>query len=322
MQFELKSDAEDFSVWNNYLNSIIQLYQHLFINGKVKTSIKLFKKSKSIIDQENCPKIVRAKFFAYYGKLLVYTIFFLSNPIEKAWKQLDRAEEHLKNSDQEILSMIMDQKGLAHYYNNLKKTEPNFQEARELITRALEIRNTLNNPQLISDSQFHLGLINEREGDIETAEKNYQQSYDLAKNNGFKMEQSYPIRHIGFLHRQKSEHEKALKCFIESKNLREEVGFKIGLSFSYISLGETYQALERYEEAIENFKRGYNLSKEVVNNRGVMLSTLFSGILYKKLKMNDLALKSLEEAKIHATNLNHEIALEMINKELTEFVNN
>jgi tetratricopeptide (TPR) repeat protein len=318
MQTESKSDISDNEVWNNYLKSIIQLYQLLFINGKVKEASKLFKKSKAIIDQEYCPKIIRAKFFAYYGKLQVYTIFFLSNPIEKALKNLEKAEQYLENSDQEILSMILDQKGLANYYHNLKKVEPNFQEARKLILRALEIRNEINNAKLISESQFHLGLINEREGDIKTAEKNYKQSYDLAKNNGLKLDQSYPIRHIGFLHRQRSEHEEALKCFIESKNLRKEVGFKIGLSFSYISLGETYQALERYEEAIKNYKKGYSLSKEVLNNRGVMLSTLFSGILYKKLNMKDLALKSLEEAKLHATNLNHEVALEMIKKELEE----
>ena len=81
MQINSKSDISDFSVWNNYLKSIIELYQLLFINGKVKAAYKLFKRTKPIIDQEYCPKITKAKFFAYYGKLRVYTIFFLSNPI-------------------------------------------------------------------------------------------------------------------------------------------------------------------------------------------------------------------------------------------------
>jgi tetratricopeptide (TPR) repeat protein len=90
----------------------------------------------------------------------------------------------------------------------------------------------------------------------------------------------------------------------------------VSLPFSYTSLGDALNAIKDYESAIKYYKEGYQISKEINNRRGIMLSAYSMGRTLNFMDDLDLARQYLDEAKALAIEINHEVANNLIIKQL------
>lgn len=285
----------------------------------MKEAENVFLNSESLLKSNFCLGSYKALFYYYYGKFLVHGIFYSGYSPNKALETLEKGENVIdKDQDQEIYSRLLDQKGMGVYFSEMSKKDPDYSLAKKILEKALEIRKKLNNLQMISETTFRLGLIEERLGNIAEALAKYTDSYEIAKDNNFIVEQSYTSRHLGFLHYRNQKYEEALNCLLESRDLRAKTGWKPGLIFSNISVGDVFTELNRYEEAKAVLEEAYKDAKEFGIKRGTLLCSLNFGILFKALNDMKTSISYFEEAKTIAEDLGHEIGLEMAEKNLTE----
>lgn len=277
------NDQANISNWTNVLNSIQSLAKGYLYSGNLIEANNIYQKAKPLIGSDSNPNFIKASFYQFYGEFLVYQYFYNGISIDTALQVLKRSEKYLEKNDGELYSKILIQKGTGYYYIELFKKDSNYLMARNLFQKASDIALEIQNPLLIAESSFKLGLIEEQSGNSNEALNLYSKAYEIAKNNKFLILQSYAIRHIGF-NNQKSENlELALENLLESHDLRIQESWEPGIIFSSISLGELYFSMENYLEAEKFLGDGYKKSQEYNIKLGILLSTLSLGELFKKI---------------------------------------
>jgi tetratricopeptide (TPR) repeat protein len=298
--------------WRNLLESLVELHTYFFYEGRLKEAENVLKQSEQLLLISLNNKFI-GLFYYYYSSFLVNMIFYKGYSPENVIQIIDKGLSYIDEfQDEEIYSMLLDQKGSGLYYSELVKEEPDYSNAKKFLNLALEIRQKKNNLKNISETLFNLALIDEKTGNTEEALKKYKESYKIAKENNFELELSEAARHIGFSHYLKGEYLEALDYFIESNNIRVNLKFKSGAIFTKITMGDVYIALKKFSEAEKELMNAYSDSIAFGIDRGVMISALSLGELFIEMKNKIEAKKYLEIANTLAKQLDHVTILKMI----------
>ncbi|MHA2033136.1 MAG: hypothetical protein ACW99Q_27525, partial [Candidatus Kariarchaeaceae archaeon] len=126
------------------IQEVIRTADELFSTGRIFDALEKYHSSKNLVEDSNIPNSDKSLFYANFGKIIVNNIFMNSIPVSEAVDTLEVAKSFVDHQDLTTLSLIIDQMGLAEYYDNLFKENPNYVKAENLFVEALNIRQSLN----------------------------------------------------------------------------------------------------------------------------------------------------------------------------------
>ncbi len=284
--------------------TLCDISESYYYEGKLDDANTLLKFGNQLFEVKEVGKHDRLKFLLQSGKILTSSIFYEDRDPREALTTLTQAKQlatFIGNEQGE--ADALDLLGLAYYYKHLMANEGEFNTALTYCQQALERREVLGDQRGISESSFHIGLIYEN-GDKPNnnqAWAYYSKAYQIARQHGYKLEQSYAARHLGGLHDEiKHDLEQARQYFEESLTLREEIGFKIALPFSHLALGEICAKQSERSVAIMYYQRAEVLGRELDQPVARIFSLFSLGELYLAQQQRSQALECIEQAYIVA----------------------
>jgi tetratricopeptide (TPR) repeat protein len=287
------------------LDDLLARAQQRYFAGHLNEAVALLKQRIEAADFLSLPDRDQSELRLQLGRLLATAIFMDgANPV-LAREQLDLART---KGDARQRAASADLMGLTRYYEQLARERADCAEAQVEFEAALRAREAWADSRELSESHFHLGMVAQLTGDGETAMDRFRRSYELAKQGGHKIEQSFAIRHIGFLRRGLGDVQGAYEAMAESLRLREEVGLIVYLPFSHLTLAEAALALERVEESERHFRLAHEIATRTGNKRAQLLSELGLGRLHRAEERWAAARTHFTNALGLAEQIGHQIA--------------
>jgi tetratricopeptide (TPR) repeat protein len=285
-------------------DSVSALLDHseaLYFSGKLREAIALLERA---LGSASVKDFISVEL--QLGKLLVAAIFMEGANPQPARVHLQGA---LTGGDPRQRATATDLLGLSCYYEQLGRERPEYTLARRHFETALAARKVWGTLRELSESEFHLGIVDQFTGHSEEAMNRFRRAYALATEGDHRVEQSFAIRHIGFLQRARGDFMAAYESMAESLLLRQQIGMVIYLPFSHLSLAEVAFALERSEDAERNYLQAKTIAMEIGNKRGLLLAELGLGRLHRKLERWADARVSFGNAHKIAEEIGHRVAL-------------
>jgi hypothetical protein len=132
--------------------------------------------------------------------------------------------------------------------------------------RGLAMRRAMGNQRDIAESLFHVGLVYGvvRDDDLQGMPY-FQQAYDLAKQAGDTILQSYAIRHLGYAKHIAGDESAAHAGMLESLRLREEAGFVPGIAYALLPVAENELAQGNRSAALGYYRH----AREIFTSLGL-----------------------------------------------------
>lgn len=202
--------------------------------------------------------------------------------------------------------------GFALYGRTYNTGEGDYRDARDLVARSLEIRETIGDRRGVAESLIYVGILAERLGDHERALDLYRRSLGIAKEGGFQLEESYAIRHIGFILRARGDLRGALDAFRESLALREAVEFRIYLPFSRIAVGDVRLQMGEAPAALEQYERACEIAREIRAERALVLCEISRGDALRALDRPGAAREAYASARERAGRIGFPRGVELV----------
>ena len=290
--------------YTTLLQILCDISESYYYEGRLDDANTLLKSGKQFLEAKEVGARDQLKFLLQSGKMLTNSIFYRSRNPEDALTTVTGAKQlaaSIRNEQGE--ADALDLIGLTYYYKRLMTNQGEVDIALTYYQQALERREMLSDQRGISESSFHIGLIYEN-GDLpdnDQAWTYYTRAYQIARQHGYKLEQSYAVRHLGGLYDEMHHDlEQARRCFEESLALREEIGFKIALPFSHLALGEICGKQNDQLAAVMHYQRAEVLGRELEQPVARILSLFSLGELYLDQQRRSQALECIEQAYIVA----------------------
>lgn len=278
------------------LCAICEAYYYL---GRVDDAIMLLKMGGQVIEAKEVTQHDQLTLLLQYGKMLTSSIFYSHGDAKEAFAVLARAKQlaaFLADEQQE--AEALDLRGFANYYQLVMTGEGASNTALAYCQQALERREALGDQRGVSEPLFHLGLIYENgdQPDLEKALPSYHRAYQMTRQYGYRLEQSYAARHLGGLAEGRGDLDQARQYFEESLALRREIGFKIALPFSHLAAGGICVKQNEPTTAVTHYKRAEALARELHQSAAALLAQLSLGDLYLAQQQHAQALECFEGA--------------------------
>jgi tetratricopeptide (TPR) repeat protein len=213
---------------------------------------------------------------------------------------------------------VLNMRGLAHYYDQLGTENADFSTAMDAYQHSLKLRDGNEDIEGLAKTLFHIGLVHQFSSRPYEARDHFQQSYDLAVENGLNFMQSFAVRHLAFL---SDDLEQSRQYLEESLRLREALNCNVYLPFSHQSLAQVYLKMEDYSAAEEHLKKGQAIAKEYNIARAIYFIDMTLGDLYLAQQDYENATGAFTRMKQGASDFGHEEAAALADqrlKELTE----
>jgi tetratricopeptide (TPR) repeat protein len=153
--------------------------------------------------------------------------------------------------------------GMALHYQRLGTGEGTIEDALAHFEQAQALRETTNDRHGLCESRFQIGLMDQFKGDWDAAHKAFAESYTLAKEHGWHLEQSYAVRHLGFWQLRTDQLDAALAAMQESLTLREAIGQRLLYPFSHLAIGDAHAALGSLPQAADHHRLALTLADEM-----------------------------------------------------------
>ena len=156
--------------------------------------------------------------------------------------------------------------GLAVYAEAFQNGD--FAAALPHLERALALRRRLGDPRGVAESLFHVGLVHQNRtgatgADRKRALELYREALSIARDGGFKVEESYLARHIAAEDQERGDLDAALAGFSRSLALRREAGYRVYLSPALLALGSVHLARGAAREAEESYREALAVAREI-----------------------------------------------------------
>lgn len=187
---------------------------------------------------------------------------------------------------------------LASAYNDLawayRKT--NADSARKYVHRARVLANQLDYEPAIDFSIYMLGIINDFNGNFDSALLYYNQSYQRYKLRNDEKGMASALNNIGAVYSLTGKNDKALDYYFRSLRIKEKIGDVKGTGSSYNNIGIIFESQRQFDKALEFYKRSLEVKKRLGNKE--QLATTFSNIsgIYQEMKQYDVALAYADSA--------------------------
>lgn len=231
--------------------------ERLYYAGELRRGVAVADSALRALERDGSPR-ARVRLLVLRGRLSATDAFVSSRPLDEALRTLGeavRVSEVLPESPERADALL--ELGFAEYVQAFL-TGGGFAPIRSRFDRALEIARALDDEGRIARALFHVGLIHERLGDVDTAMLRYLESLAVSDACGCLLVQSYAQRHVGFALLARNEPRAALRHFRRSLELRRQVGFTVYLPYSLsgmadvlLQLGEAAEAETYAVEAVE-----------------------------------------------------------------------
>ena len=286
--------------YTTLFQTLCDISESYYYLGRLDDAIKLLKFGKQLLEAKEAAQHDQLKFLLQYGKILTSSIFYRNRDAEEALTTLAHAKQlAVLISHEQGEADALDLLGLAYYYKQLMTKEGESSTALAYCQQALTRREVLDDQRGISESSFHIGLIYENgdQPDLDQAPIYYSRAYQIARQHGYKLEQSYAVRHlVGMFAHMQGDLERARQCLEESLALREEIGFKITLPFSHLAVGDICAKQNELTIAARHYQRAEILAREMEQPVARILSQLGLGELYLAQQQRSQALGCIEQA--------------------------
>ncbi|BCL79704.1 tetratricopeptide repeat protein [Ktedonobacteria bacterium brp13] len=297
--------------YTTLLQTLCDISESYYYLGRLDDAIKLLKIGEQLLEAKEVTRHDQLKLLLQSGKILISSIFYRNRDAEEAFATVTRAKQLAafivdEHGEADALDLL----GFAYYYKQLMTKEGESSTPLAYCQQALERREVLGDQRGMSESSFHIGLIYENgdQSDLDQARIYYTKAYQIAREHGYKLEQSYAVRHLGgLLDAMQGDLEQARQCFEESLVLRQEIGFKIALPFSHLAVGEICTKQNELTVAATHYQQAEVLARELEQPVACILSQLSLGELYLAQQQCSQALECIEQAyrvakEYHLTN--------------------
>ncbi len=282
------------------MQTLCDLSESYYYMGRLDDAIKLAKIAEQLCEMNEITQQDQLKLLLQSGKILTNNIFYRHRTIEEAFATLERAKQLATSMmDAQGEADALDLLGLAWYYKQFITKEGESSIPLAYCQQALERYEVLGDLRGISESSFQIGLIytNGDQPDYDLAQSYYTKAYQIARQYGYKLEQSYVVRYLGGLYfRMQGDLERARQCFEESLRLRQEIGFKIALPFSHLAVGEMCVKQNELDTAAIHYHQAAALATEIEQPIAYILVQLNLGMLSQIQQQYSQALAYFEQA--------------------------
>jgi tetratricopeptide (TPR) repeat protein len=278
---------------------ILEKSEEYYYNGDLRKAISLFEKNESIVNAEGFDEYLKIQFYVSYIATLVVTILMENRSFEEIEKKILDCKEMIKDKNSLEFARINLQHAIAWDYkpvDNPEEKEENLDKAIILIDEVIVLLEKLDVTKYHSQAYFYRGLFFERRRQLESAEKWYILSHQLAKEKNFPIEDSFAIRHLGFINLRRDKLDKAKELLEESLKLREDAGFKIGIPHSILSMGDIHILMKDFHKAMEYYKSGYDYAVKIGSKLAQTIGLTSIGRTYTRLERYEEAAQYLEDA--------------------------
>ncbi|MFC8537445.1 BTAD domain-containing putative transcriptional regulator [Streptomyces sp. NPDC057249] len=130
-----------------------------------------------------------------------------------------------------------------------------YEEAREELSRALELQRELNEPAAQAHTLRALGWSYEQQGDYRATLRCIEQVLELERAAGNRAAWGGALNNIGWCHTHLGDHEKALACCEEALRLHREEGSPLGEAYTWETFAVIRRAMGQYAEALDCYRR-------------------------------------------------------------------
>jgi signal transduction histidine kinase len=153
----------------------------------------------------------------------------------------------------------------------------------------------------IADAWNIIGIINNAQGNTQSAIKNFEKSLKIHETIGNSVGQAKVLNNIGEVYKEKKEYNQALKYYFQALRINDNVNFNPGRGVCLNNIGEVYLAQKNFAQALEHFVKSLKI-KSLTNNKRSQANTLNNlAITYQKIREYPNALRHAQIALETAT---------------------
>jgi tetratricopeptide (TPR) repeat protein/serine phosphatase RsbU (regulator of sigma subunit) len=219
-----------------------------------------------------------------------------SNYYQKAINLGEQIAPNTNSGNYKFASALKLKSLALHQFGNLKAEEGEFNLALENYTKALAIRETIDDKTEIFNTLNQMGIayfyLSEYEKAIEIFEKELNISKEL--NDRIKIAKSYT--NLGVIYRNQGHSDRALENYISSLIVYEELNHTPGMSTCYNNIGVIHWNEGNYDLAIEYYQKALDIYKKTNDRNGIAKSYNNIGVVYDDMKNTPKALEYYKQA--------------------------
>lgn len=301
-----------------YMNSyvrIICILLFIFINQNYYPQTKINNKTNSGVDSlyEYCAalelkgewdeaiQILRSKikelneveFNNGKAKLqsLLAGIIWKQGKHEEALTLLNEAEKlSIKFVDEKTLSDIYYNFGEIYYIKRFVIQEDVGEKDLEFHNKSLELRKKINDKKGVAHSLSRIGVIYERNKEIDKALEYYNDAIKISEEINYKQGMTRPFTHIGVFYDRKGDYETALNYYKKALDINRELKAAEPMTFDYGNVGLAILNLDKdYKAALDYFTNALTIAEKIDFKLAISRTLYLMGSLYKEKGMNEKA---------------------------------
>lgn len=284
--------------YDQFVDIIYRITDAYLYDGRINDAVQVAENGLQIVDDNSDvdPNDL-VRLLLQLGELLNRRSFYDDPAFEKVIRILTRAQQMAEDlGNQELLATALLRLGQAHDYQTMNTGEGDYQDALDYFEQALALSQEANLFEGEGKAIFNIGLIYQRQRDLEKARQHFSRAYEIAVQGGYRLDQSLAIRHLGFVHFVAGDYELAEECAQESLSLREELGYRLYLPPAHHVLGSLYIAQEKWESAFAHLEQANALAEEMKLNAYLIQIQLSLGEWYKRQGIKDDAQRCFQKA--------------------------
>lgn len=210
--------------------------------------------------------------------------------------ELNNAIESYSKAIQ-IREKINDKEGLFNSLNQMGIAYyylGDFEKAIEQFTRELEISNLLNDRLKVARSYTNLGVIYRNQGFFDKALENYLNSLKVYEELNHTQGLSTCYNNIGVIHWSQQNFDRAVEYYQKSLDIYLKTGDKRGMAKAYNNIGVVYDDKGEADQAAEHYQKALAIYVDLNDKHGMSACYNNIGVIYKNLADSAKSQRDLE----------------------------
>jgi predicted ATPase len=247
-QFETALDLDDDPLKRSEI--LLKIAGTAMMRGEYQEALGTAKEALHTVGDQECKE--RANALGTIGNALYYQA-----QEEDAFEMYEQTLEiHERTGEDSSVA------GVLHNMANIKMNNGEYQEALDLLYRALEISERLDNPF----QERHLGsigLVLTYQGKYHEAREYYERTRAIAEKLGDAGDIAAVIGNIGIVSMKLGDYQEAIPILEKSLKIFEDIGDPRGRAISLSTLGDTYREMKKFEKGRACYEESIEISQEI-----------------------------------------------------------
>ncbi|GCE22419.1 tetratricopeptide repeat protein [Dictyobacter kobayashii] len=235
-----------------------------YMTGRLEQALHIFQAGRPLLAMPEVTLHDQAQFLLHYGQMLTRKTQYENAPEDEAVELLQQARRlAVQLDDKPLIADAVDSIGFAGYVaaSNRREGDPSLLQV--YFQEALERRQALQDQRGISESLFHLGLIEDIIDQPEQAHVYYTQALQLARQHNHPGEASEALRHLGFHALRDGQLAEAQQYLSEALHTAEQSGRQLSIPFAHVALSDVYLEQHKLDLASEHARKALELAQSM-----------------------------------------------------------